>query len=417
MEQPIPNLRHLGAYREVARLHSISKASQTVYLSQPAITQAISKLESQLDVALFERRADGMFSTEPGRLFLDRVERALDLVALGAREAGRLGGRRANRGFAHFEQLLTTAQLRALIAVSDAGNFSLAARSVGVSQPSLHRAARDLERLSGLALFSKTAQGIDLTAAARALAQNVKLAFAELEQGFTEVAEWQGVDTGTIVVGSMPLARSRVLPAAINTLTRERPDIRISAVDGPYADLLHGLRHGEIDVLIGALRDPLPIGDVVQEPLFDDALRVVGRAGHPLAGRRRVGLKDLAAYPWVVPRAGTPTRDHFKALFDGGDGTKPSGVIESSSLILIRGLLLDSDRLTLISGHQIEHEVEQGLLEPLAADLPDTRRPIGLTLRRDWRPTGAQARFLDAVREAGRAASSPGGRHGYSKIE
>lgn len=402
MERTPPNLRHLAAFFEVARCHGISKAAKRVYLSQPAITQAIAKLEATLAVPLFERRSDGMFATEPGALYLDRVGRALALIDTGAREAVRVGGRKNPRGFATFGHLLTTAQLRALISVAGAGNFSLAARQAGISQPSLHRAARDLERLSGLALFDKTGRGIELTPAALTLAQHTKLAFAELEQGLTEVEEWRGLDTGRIVVGTMPLARTHILPSAINALTEAHPDTRISVIDGPYEDLLHGLRHGEIDLLIGALRHPLPISDVVQETLFDDTLVIAGRAGHPLANRSAVSIADLAAYPWVVPRPGTPTRERFEALF-ADRGVSVPRLIEASSLILIRGLLLGSDRITLISAHQIRHEASLGLFATLPFDLPDTRRDIGLTMRTDWRPTGAQQRFLDAVRAAGRS--------------
>lgn len=406
MPRSVPNIRHLRAFREVARSRSISTASTRVHLSQPAITQAIAKLEAQLGVTLFERRSDGMFPTEPGELFLNRVGRALDTIRAGAREAVRLGARRGARGFAEFGNLLTTAQLRALVAMSRAGNFSLAARSVGVSQPTLHRAARDLERLTGLPLFEKTGQGIELSRAAEAMAQNVKLAFAELEQGFDELDRWLGTDTGRIVVGTLPLARTFILPWAINALLRDRPEVRISVIDGPYGDLLHGLRHGDIDMMIGALRDPVPIDDVVQEPLLDDLVAVVGRAGHPLAGRTDISVADLARHPWVVPRPETPTRRFFEALFRDAGLAGPTNVVESSSLVLIRGLLLDSDRLTMISTHQIRNEAQLGLLAPLPLATGRTRRPIGLTLRRDWRPTATQVRFLDLLREAGRRAQS-----------
>ena len=380
-----------------------------VYLSQPAITQAIAKIEASLCVPLFERRSDGMFTTECGRIFLERVERALNLVQFGAKEAVRIGLRRGGRSITNFDQLLTMAQLRALVAVADAGNFTLAARAAGISQPSLHRTARDLERLSGITFFNKSSQGIELTRAAQVLAQQAKLAFGELEQGFDEVEEWRGKDVGSIVVGTMPLARTFILPTAINALTRERPEVRVSVVDGPYNDLLHGLRHGEMDLLIGALRDPPPIDDVVQEPLFRDPLAVVARAGHPLGKVDPVSVEDLVRYPWVVPRRGAPTRIHFDSFLGGAKSGRPASLIESSSLILIRELLLGSDRLTLISAHQVQHEIRMGLLIPLAVAIPGTEREIGLTMRQDWRPTATQRRFLECLREAGRKATEKEG--------
>jgi LysR family transcriptional regulator, regulator for genes of the gallate degradation pathway len=398
-EAPTFNFRHLRAFREVANTKSVSLASQRVYLSQPAITQAIAKLERTLGTTLFDRHSDGMFTTQAGSLFLDRVNRALDHLRTGSNEAARLGLKKNSRRQGNFDQLLTTTQLRALVAVSVAKNFSLAARTVGISQPSLHRAARDLERLLEITLFEKTSQGIDLTRAGTLLAQYAKLTFAELQQGFSEVAELQGLDTGQIVVGTMPLARSYILPCAINELTRLRPEVRINVVDGPYVDLLHGLRHGEIDMLIGALRLPPPVDDITQEPLFDDPLVVVARADHPLSSRKNIPLSEIAAYPWAVPRKGAPTREYFETMLASIDAPLPTGLIESSSLILIRGLLLESERLTLISEHQIRHEKHMGLA-PLSIDMQGMKRPIGMTFRRNWRPTATQEIFIQYLRES-----------------
>lgn len=399
MDKPFPNLRHLRAFREVALCRSISQASGRVHLSQPAITQAIAKLEQTLGTALFDRRNDGMFTTDQGQQYLARVERAITFLERGARETLKLDQKRGTKGFGNFDRLLTTTQLRALIAVSGSENFSLAAKKIGIAQPSLHRAARDLERLSGVKLFEKVSQGIALTPAARALVQHAKLALAELQQGFVEIEELKGVDSACIVVGSMPLARVFVLPRAINRLAELRPDVQVNVIDGPYDDLLHGLRNGEIDVLIGALRNPVPIDDVVQETLFSDPLAIAGRVGHPLIDVETILIADLARYPWIVPRRGTPTRDYFEKIF--ADQDEPPPHIETSSLILMRGLLLESDRLALTSAHQIRHELLQGLFDTLNMDMNTTARPIGLTLRQDWRPTASQQVFLDSLREAG----------------
>ncbi len=404
LNRRLPNFRHLRAFSEVARTGSISRAAERIHLSQPAITQALAKLEETVGLSLFERRSDGMRLADPGRVFLDRVDRALAQIRKGGKEALRLGQRKGGRGFANFDELLTTPQLRALVAVAGAGNFTLAARDAGVSQPTLHRAARDVERLSGLTLFEKTSRGIDLTPAAVAFSQAVKLAFSELDQGFMEINELLGMDMGRIVVGSLPLPRTFVLPTAIQALLEERPDVNVQVIDGPYDDLLQGLRQGDLDVLVGALRIPVPIDDVVQEALFSDPLAVVARAGHPLAGRKAIRLQDLVAYPWAVPRQGTPTREAFDQMFPKEDA--PRNLVESSSLILIRGLLLKSDRLTLISAHQILPEREMGLLVPLDFDMRGTDRPIGLTQRRDWRPTATQRRFLECLRQAGHQARS-----------
>ncbi|MCC3304437.1 LysR family transcriptional regulator [Sneathiella sp. HT1-7] len=401
MDKMAPNLRHLRAFCVVAAHQSISRASEEVFLSQPAITQAIAKIEMALDVELFTRRTDGVFITEVGKLFLARATRAQEFIRTGIEEARRIAQVKAGSGFDNLDQLVSGVQLRALIAIAKTGNFSLAAKRVGISQPSLYRAARDLERLSDMTLFRKTGQGIELTPAAEVCARYAKLAFAELMQGYMEIEEYKGIDSGRIVIGTMPLARTYILPTAINRVLEKRPGVQISVIDGRYEDLLHGLRYSEIDILIGALRNPAPIDDVVEEAVFEDELALFVRADHPLTKKKTITIEELAAYPWITPREGSPTRNRFEELFSKQKQPLPEGLIEASSLILIRGLLMDSDRITILSAHQTRHEREQGLLVPLPFDIGDTRRPIGLTTRLDWHPTTTQAELVEALRMAG----------------
>jgi len=404
MEAANINLRHLRAFCEVAHHKSISAASGVVFLSQPAITQALAKLEKNLEVSLFERRSEGMYITEPGALFLNRAERALNNIQQGTRLAVKGSGKGNNGTTWQFDKLLTIVQLRALLAISKARNFSLAARNINVSQPTLYRTARELERLSGMELYKKVAQGIELTSAAKILAQYAALAFYELNQGLEEIRVWRGLDAGKIVIGTMPLARTYILPKAINELSRLQPDVMVNVIDGPYEDLLDRLRHGQIDVLMGALRDPAPVDDVVQEELLSDPLIIVGRTGHPLANKNKVSVNDLAKFPWVAPRSGAPTRTHFENVFKAENAAVPTRLVESSSLILILGLLLNSDRLTMISEHQVMNERAAGRLTKLAFEMAETARPIGMTIRKDWQPTATQSTLLNLLRQASKSA-------------
>ena len=397
----IPNLRHLRAFVATVRFGGATRASEQIHLSQPAITQALAKLEARLGAKLLASGADGMKPTEVGTLFYDRAIRAFALIESGAREAMRGEARRSGKGFQHFEQLITTAQLRALAAMQFNRNFTLAARELDLSQPSLHRAARDLERVMGASLFVATRQGVELTQAAATFARHAALAHAELLQGFAEVSATLSRDPGLIVVGSMPFARTKLLPDALNRLSRERPLARVRVISAPYDGLLGRLRYGVIDFLVGALREPPPIDDIVQEPLFDDPLAVVARRGHPLTLRENATREDLIGCPWVAPAEETPARAVFDRLFPPQDVARmPGGLFETGSLALLRGVLTGSDRLALLSARQAEYELDQGLLALAPFRMPFGARRIGLTFRRGWRPTPTQAILIDHLRRA-----------------
>lgn len=399
MHDFLPNLRHLRAFSETERLQSITQSASAVFLSQSAVTQAIAKLEALWGVALFERIGTGIKPTEAAKTYAGRVRRALAMMESGISEAIRTAGGSTPRPGKDVLPLLTMTQLRAFASVGETGSFTLAAKLLKTSQPSVHRSTRELESIVSVMLFEKTTRGIVLTRAGQALWQQVKLAFAELAQGYAEIKACAGVTVGRIVVGCMPLARHFVMPETIARFSNQHPEIEIAVIESPYQELLHGLRHGEIDVLVGALRNPAPVNDVRQEALFRAALCVAARHGHPLTTKTAVSVAELADYPWVLPPRGTPTRDHFEQLFRDFPGRAQQGLVESSSQILIRGLLKNSDRLTLISRQQIQFEIDVGELAAVNFEMGNTLREIGLTSRSDWHPTANQSEFLDLLRQ------------------
>lgn len=423
MDAIFPNLRHLRVFVEVGRCGSVSQAALRSNLSQPAVTQALSKLESQAEIALFTRHKSGLYLSDIGQLYFARVEKALDLLAEGAQAARRLGrqvpagaaagpqsdgqkggaiGTEAARGFANFAQLMTAAQLRALVALSQRPNFTAAAKSIGLSQPSLHRAVRNLEALSGVTLFRKSETGIQFSPAAQALVRAAKLAWSELRQGNDEINAHLGRDSSQIVVGTLPLPRSYLLPTTIHRMVQTFPSLQVRTIDGPFAEQARALQHGEIDFLVGALRSDLDPDDFRTQKLFDDPLAVVAGKGHPLVGKSGLTIADLLDYPWIAPPRSTPAGTYLYETLDIANLDATPVRVVSSSLVLVRGLLKRGPYLTILSRHQVHEELTNGSLAALALQLPNSSRPIGLTFRRAWQPTRRQAAFLDMMAETAR---------------
>src|SRR5260370_4954536 len=69
------SIRHLKVFDSVGQLHGVRRASEECHLSQPAVTQAIAKLEEQIGVTLLERRASGSYLNEFGIIFHRRTQR------------------------------------------------------------------------------------------------------------------------------------------------------------------------------------------------------------------------------------------------------------------------------------------------------------------------------------------------------
>ncbi|MFN3641972.1 MAG: LysR substrate-binding domain-containing protein [Gemmobacter sp.] len=173
----------------------------------------------------------------------------------------------------------------------------------------------------------------------------------------------------------------------------------VLVLEGTYDAMLGDLRRGEIDFLIGALRDPAPVADIVQERLFDDDLVLLAGPGHPALGRA-LAPATLHPWPWLVPRSGTPTRQQFDAMFAAAGLAPPRSLIETGSILLVREVLRDGHHLACVSRAQAEGEIARGLVHVLDHQVPGGTRPIGVTTRAGWQPTPAQAAMLAAIRAA-----------------
>jgi LysR family transcriptional regulator of gallate degradation len=414
------NLRHLASVAAVVSRGSVSAAASTVHLTQPAVTQAIARVETQLGAQLFERRTDGMTPLPPARALAGRVEQALALI----------GSRR-----------VTMAQMRAFLAVADSGSYAAAAQRTGLSQPTLHRAIGDLALILRRTLVERRGRGIALTEPGRRTARAFRLARAELEAGLSEALGQAQSGSARITIGAMPLSRARVLPLAMARFNAIHPDVELVIVEGSHGELAEPLRDGSIDFMIGALRESGLGPELTQRALFEDGVIILARAGHPLAVSKSSGthppfvssevetrgdnaghistsldtngkvegvappsLADLARYPWIVPSPGAPLRTGFEAMFRAAGLTPPIVPIECGSVMMIREILMQTDFLTLLSPDQVSVERQAGWLTSLGEPPGHFARTIGITTRAQWRPSPAQAAF---IAELDRAAAEP----------
>ena len=389
------NLRHLRALGMIATCGNVSGAAKLAGLSQPALTQGLAKLEAQFGTALFDRLPHGMEPTATGKRVLARVNRAMTRFG----RAVRVGTKtmRATRS----ENRLTSAQIRAMLSLAETGSFVAAAQAVGLSQPALHRAVKDLEILCGTAFVERRGRGVGLTVAGRKLARELQLGAAELSAALEESSD----EGGQLSIGAMALSRSLLLPATLAALSQKMPNAHVDVVEGSYLELVELLRSGSVDVIIGALRVDPP-RDLHEEALFTDRLTVIGRADHPLAGRH-ASYRDLASYPWIVARRASALLDRWQQLFDKAGMERPVAPIQCGSVALIRGVLVRSDFLTLLSPDQVGAEIDARQLVEIKSDAPDTARTIGAITRRDFYPSRLQRLFFEELRTVARERSIP----------
>ncbi len=294
------------------------------------------------------------------------------------------------------ENKITDTHIRALTAIAECGSFEAAARKLNISQPALHRSARDLERVVRRSLYQRMARGLAPTSQARELARRLKVALRELEYGIDEIRTVQGIFTARIAIGNIPHSGAHLLSKAIDQFLALYPAASVHVLDGSYEPLLDALRAGDLDLLFGVLRRPAWAADVSEEFLFSNPYVVVVRRQHPLARVRNVTLRDLARYDWILPARGTPRREAFELLF-AGSSRSPAVSIETTSPAIYKSILATTDRIALLSTLETQFAEPEGLTM-LPFDSPVLARVDGVASRADWQPTRLQQQFLDLLR-------------------
>ena len=391
----LPSLQQLRIFETVATHESISGAAKTVNLSQPSVSLALGMLEDKVGARLFDRRRTGCYATAAGAILLPRVTRMQTQIRQALCEPI-VGPPFADRSdVTPLERRMTDAHVRSLIAISESTSFDEAARRIDITEPSLHRSARTLERILRRTLYRRTAQGFTTTPAATELARRFKVAAREIEYAIDEIDAERGHFASRVVVGNIPHSNVRLLSVAINEFLVRFPDASVDVRDGHYDDLLTALRSGSLDLVYGVLRLPKWVVDVEEKFLFSNRYAVVARRDHPLRALPRVRIADLARYDWIMPPLGTPRRHAFEEIFKGHK-SPPKVSVETTSIGIFRSLLPASDKLSLYASREIE-EGDAAAFEALPYRSPRLQRDDGIAIRKDWRPTRIHLEFIDRL--------------------
>jgi len=319
---------------------------------------------------------------------LDQMERAV------ASLTGQSAASHAGKICRH----LTDTQVRCHIAIANAGSAAEAAQSLGISQPAVHRAARQIEQNVGMSLYRRRVHSVSATPAGIEFARCLSLALYEIAQASEDLAYARGQLTGKVAIGVLPLLPPRLVARAIQRLRERYPAARVTVDEGSHARLLRELRTGAIDIIIGGLREPRLMGSVQETELFADPYVVAVRKGHRLAGQKSVAAHDLADYDWVVPQRNVPRRAVIDSIFARLQ-VKPPLVVETSSLAMMIAMLVESDCITLLSRALIREASPGSEMVALELVTPEASRAVGYTLRSDWLGTAVQQAFVEHLRE------------------
>ena len=200
--------------------------------------------------------------------------------------------------------MLDVRRLRVLREVARQGSFSAAADALSYTQSAISQQIAALERESGTTLLHRRAGGVLLTDAGRALVARADVILAQLADAERELAAIAGLRGGRVRLASFPSAGATLVTEAVSRFQRKHPEVELSLSEGEPDVTVPALKRGDFDLAVvfdyEHRRAPNILGeDLDCIHLFDDPMRLVLPADHPLTRRKTIRLEELAEEAWV----------------------------------------------------------------------------------------------------------------------
>lgn len=278
------------------------------------------------------------------------------------------------------------------------GNLTEAAASLDMSQPALSKSIKSLEKTLGVRLLERGRFGVSVTPFGQALVQHGQVVEAEMRHALAQIQAMRGAQSGHVLIGCGPTEATRLLPLALKALAQDRPEIQVTVLYGLNEALMPWVKQGEVDFALSSVPGRASDPDLTHEHLLTESATVVARTGHPLSVHKMVTPALLNQYPWVLPRQHELERVAFDDYFMAHGMEPPKAQVETTSTVLMKAMVMQSDALTFIPQELIHWEVKAGQLQPLQATGNTWARQVGITRRRKGSMSPASQLLLASVK-------------------
>ncbi|MUL85394.1 MULTISPECIES: LysR family transcriptional regulator [unclassified Mycolicibacterium] len=291
---------------------------------------------------------------------------------------------------------MDTHRLKYFLRIAEERSITRAAGLLGIAQPALSRQLQLLEEDLGVALFTRTRRGVELTEAGERLRASTAGPLRQLELAVqyagTPLARLDrtmrlGLPETTVDLLSAPL---------LGSLTTVFPEATFSVTVGSTDQLVEAMLKGAVDV---ALINPIPDERVFYRELLAEELFVIGGPDSTLDATGAVEFSDVVALPLVVPRSssGIGTSLQNAAL---RTKVKFSYRTTTDSLAVMKNLIEAGIAYGVLPMSACRREIDDGRLRfaPIAAPVLTQRLGVGATAQLEL-PRELSMKIGDTIRE------------------
>src|SRR5215471_16649641 len=272
--------------------------------------------------------------------------------------------------------MLNVGRLRVLREVAYRGSLSAAADALSYTQSAVSQQISALEAETGMTLLERHPRGVSLTAAGQTLLGHAEGILARLEAAEAAMSAIAGLRGGRLRMASFPTAGATLMPLAIATFRASYPQVELTLAEGEPDEILPRLRAGELDLalLFEFVEDGAREEGMIRVELLEDPMYLALPREHPLAGRAKLRLSDLADEAWVQTSISSPCARHVVRSCHAA-GFEPNVSFESDDYQTVQGLVAAGVGVALIPELALSVVREDIVIRALAP-APPLRRVI-----------------------------------------
>ena len=226
---------------------------------------------------------------------------------------------------------LTLRQLQCFSVLVQEGHFGRAAQRLAITQPALSNAIKQMEKLLGAELLTRTTHSLALTPVGAEVLARTDFLVNTVDMALRDIESTVRRGRAFVRIGVIPSASGAVAAAVGDFLQEGARELELAWRDAPSTTLLAEVRSGQLDFAVAAITEA-PGGGLASVELFRDPLVLVLRRDHPLARREEVRWEAIGSERLVLfesgsmPALGIPARAQF------AQGAEPYRVSYSETL-------------------------------------------------------------------------------------
>jgi pca operon transcription factor PcaQ len=312
-----------------------------------------------------------------------------------------------------FRNRIRLRHIHCFLAVAQERNLGRAAERMRLTQPAISKTLSELEDIAGARLFERNRQGAQLTADGEKFLTHALGVLDALDAVSTALGAEQAPQRETVRVGALPTVAPALLPGALQEFRRNHAQAHVAIQTAANASLLHILKAGEVDFVLGRMADPQMMVGLSFELLYVEPLLLVVSAAHPLSPLMRQGavsLGDVVGFPAVVSPKGTIPRHNTESFLQAHGLAVPENCTETLSVSVSRQIVQHSDAVWFTPAGAARDDLAAGTLARLPVSTKGTEEPVGLLHRSEGTLSSAAREFVRILREMAVARRVPEGR-------